>query len=260
MDQLSDFETFAFSNAGRELTVYRKGEGPAVVVMHEVPGISTEVVRFARKVVDAGFTVFMPHLFGTLGKPTNPVDRMAQLARLCVSREWHVLASNRSSPIADWLRALAKHAHLEIGGKGVGAVGMCVSGNFALTMTLDPWVVAPVMGHPSFPLPVTPAKAAALHVTSETLTNARRRITDEGLKVLGLRFHGDILFCRAARFATLRKELGDGFEGIELPARSAKPQPEPPHSVLTIGLVDREGEPTREAVDRVLGFLAERLK
>src|SRR3954465_1868704 len=147
-----------------------------------------------------------------------------------------------------------------VGGRGIGVVGMCVTGNFALTLTLDPWVVAPVMGHPSLPLPLTRAKAAAVHVTPETFANARRRTSDEGLKVLGVRFHGDTLFCRAARFETLRRELGDGFEGIELPAASAKPQPEPPHSVLTIGLIDHEGEPTHEAVERVLSFLSDRLR
>ncbi len=239
MKKLPGYTSFPFAHGGTERTVYRKGTGPGVVVMHEVPGISAEVLRFADKVADAGFTVFMPHLFGPLGRKTNPVDRMFQLARL---------------------RALAGRVHEEIGGVGVGAVGMCVTGNFALTMTLDPWVVAPVMGHPSFPLPLTPAKAAALHVTPETLVNARRRIADEGLKVLGLRFHGDALFCRAARFATLRRELGEGFEGIELPGRSSKVNPEPPHSVLTIGLIDEEGEPTRDAIERVLGFLRERLR
>jgi dienelactone hydrolase len=239
--------------------VYRKGEGPAVIVMHEVPGISSEVIRFARKVVDAGFTVFMPHLFGIFGRETNEGNRLRELAKLCVSREWHVLAENRSSPVADWLRALGAHVHAQIGGAGVGAVGMCVTGNFALTMTLDPWVVAPVMAHPSFPLPLTARKAAALHVTPETLDNARRRIREEGMKVLGVRFTGDVLFCRAARFETLRRELGDGFEEIQVPGRSAKLHPEPPHSVLTIGLVDEMGEPTRAAVDRVIGFLKGRL-
>jgi hypothetical protein len=208
MDKLADFNAFKFEHAGRERPVFRKGSGPAVLVMHEVPGISAEVLRFARKVVDAGFTVFMPHLFG---------------------------------------------------GRGVGAVGMCVTGNFALTLTLDPWVIAPVLAHPSFPLPITPAKASAVHATVETMENARRRIRDEDLKVLGIRFDTDILFCRAARFETLRRELGHGFEGIELPGSSSAPHPEPPHSVLTVGLVDRTGEPTRAAVDRVISFLSERL-
>jgi dienelactone hydrolase len=260
MDRLADFTTFPFAHGGRERTVYRKGEGPPVLIMHEVPGISVEVARFARKVVDAGFTVFMPRLFGPVGVETTEVNRMAQLAKLCISREFHVLAENRSSPIVDWLRALVRHAFDEIGGRGVGAVGMCVTGNFALTLTLDPWVVAAVMAHPSFPLPITRTKAAAVHATPETLANARRRIKEDGLKVLGLRFEGDVLFCRAARFETLRRELGDGFEGLELPPDSAKPHPEPPHSVLTIGLIDREGEPTRAAVDRVLSFLSERLR
>lgn len=260
MDGLPDFTTFAFKHADRERAVYRKGEGPAVLIMHEVPGISTEVARFARRVVDAGFTVFMPHLFGPVGVKTTPLNRVPELVRVCISREFHVLAENRSSPIADWLRALARHVHEEMGGRGIGAVGMCVTGNFALTLTLDPWVVAPVMGHPSFPLPITRAKAAAVHVTPETFANARRRTAEDGLKVLGLRFHGDTLFCRAARFETLRRELGDGFEGIELPAKSAKRQPEPPHSVLTIGLIDRAGEPTHEAVERVLRFLSDRLR
>jgi len=259
VDQLSDFTSFVFDHEGRKRTVFRKGEGPAVVIMHEVPGVSTEVLRFTRKVVNAGFTVFLPHLFGVLGKPTNELTRVRELAKLCISREWHVLAENRSSPIADWLRALARRAFQEIGGRGVGAVGMCVSGNFALTMTLDDAVIAPVLAHPSFPLPVTRRKAAALHVTPETLDNARRRVRDEGMRVLGVRFTGDVLFCRAARFDSLRRELGEGFEGIEVPGGSAKPHPEPPHSVLTIGLVDKEGEPTREAVDRVIEFLHERL-
>ena len=260
MDALDDFEAQPFSALGRERPVYRKGKGPAVVVMHEVPGISAEVARFARKVAAAGFTVFMPHLFGVVGRPTDELNRLRELAKLCISREWHVLAENRSSPIADWLRALARHAHSEIGGRGVGAVGMCVTGNFALTMTLDPQVVAPVMAHPSFPLPIGRRKAAALHVTPETLDNARRRIREEGLKVLGVRFTGDALFCRSPRFDSLRRELGEGFEAIEVPGTRAKQHPEPPHSVLTIGLIDEEGEPTREAVDRVIAFLSERLR
>jgi hypothetical protein len=136
---------------------------------------------------------------------------------------------------------------------------MCVTGNFALTMTLDQAVIAPVLAHPSFPLPINGRKAAALHVTAATLDNGRRRVREEGLRVLGVRFTGDVLFCRSARFETLPRDHGAGFEGIEVPGSSARQHPEPPHSVLTIGLIDREGEPTREAVNRVIDFLRERL-
>jgi hypothetical protein len=259
MDRLADFTCFEFTHADVKRHVYRQGEGPAVVVMHEVPGITAEVARFARNVAGAGMTVFVPRLFGRVGAKTNEAERMWQLGRVCISREFACLAENRASPITDWLRGLAKHAHEEVGGRGIGVVGMCVTGNFALTMSLDPWVIAPVLAHPSFPLPITRAKAAAVHATPQAVANARRRIDEEGLRFLGLRFHGDKLFCRPPRFATLRRELGDGFEAIELPKESASPAPEPPHSVLTIGLVDREGEPTRAAVDRVLQFLRERL-
>ena len=259
MDEFTDFSTFSFTFDGAARTVYRRGVGPAVIVMHEVPGISAEVLRFARKVVEAGFTVFVPHLFGVVGRKTTERHRFRELAKLCISREFHVLAENRSSPIVAWLRALAGHAMKEIGGRGVGAVGMCVTGNFALTMSLDPWLIAPVLAHPSFPLPITPAKACAIHATPETVAHVRRRIREEGLKILGVRFEGDVLFCRAARFETLRREFGDGFEGIEVPGSAAAPHLEPPHSVLTIGLIDREGEPTKAAVNRILSFLSERL-
>jgi len=118
MDLLKDFSTFSFNHQERERTVYRKGEGPAVLIMHEVPGISVEVARFARRVVDAGFTVFMPRMFGPVGVKTSPLNRVPELLKLCVNREFHVLAENRSSPIADWLRALARQIHEEMGGRG----------------------------------------------------------------------------------------------------------------------------------------------
>jgi dienelactone hydrolase len=171
-----------------------------------------------------------------------------------------VLAENRSSPIVDWLRALARHAHQEIGGKGVGVIGMCLTGNFALTMMLDPWVVAPVLSQPSLPFPLTKRKAAAVHASPAELANARTRCTEERLSVLGLRFEGDRI-CRHERFETLRRELGASFEAIELPDSAANPSaPGPPHSVLTLHLIDREGEPTKAALERVLGFFQERLR
>jgi len=261
-DALSDFAAFPFSHGGAERTVYRKGSGPAVIVMHEVPGIIPEAARFARIVADAGFTVFMPNLFGTPGKPVSAGYGLREMARACISREFHVLAENRSSPITEWLRALAKRAYDEIGGRGVGAIGMCLTGNFALTMTLDPWVVAPVLSQPSLPFPITRRKAATLHATAEAVANMRRRAADEGLALLGLRFAGDRV-CRSERFATLAREFGAAFEAIELPDAAANPEAPKvlgrPHAVLTLELIDRAGEPTRAALDRVIGFFKERL-
>jgi dienelactone hydrolase len=258
-DPLTDFSQFEFDHEGKRRMVYRKGTGPAVIVMHEVPGITPQVARFARYVVDAGMTAFMPHLFGVPGKPVTRAYATKEMARACISREFRVLAENRSSPIVDWLRALARRAYDEIGGRGVGAVGMCLTGNFALTMTLDPFLVAPVLSQPSLPLPLTRRKAAAVHASPEALANARRRHAEEGLTVLGLRFVGDPI-CRRERFDTLRRELGPAFEAIEVPDSAANPAAsKPPHCVLTLHLIDRAGEPTRAALDRVIGFLRERL-
>src|SRR4051812_48606641 len=120
--------------------------------MSEMPGISPHVARFARWVRDAGFTVYMPSLFGRDGAVADAKQGLAVLKRACVSAEFRAFAANVSSPVASWLRALARLAHAECGGPGVGAVGMCFTGNFALSMMLEPSVRAPVLCQPSLPL------------------------------------------------------------------------------------------------------------
>ncbi|HEY0044425.1 MAG TPA: dienelactone hydrolase family protein [Allosphingosinicella sp.] len=252
MDALEDFTTFRFSHTGKTRTVYRKGAGPAVIVMHEMPGITPDVARFARRVAAAGFSVFMPSLFGKPGGEEGRLPMARAFAQVCISREWSLLATDKASPVVDWLRALAAYAFAEIGGRGVGAVGMCITGNFALTMALDPYMVAPVLAEPSLPL----RDPSGIHAAPETLAHLRKRHAEEGLTVLGLRFQGD-KFCMRPRFDALKRELGDGFERVELPASAGRTRA--PHSVLTRELVDEAGHPTRAALDRVLGFLGERL-
>jgi dienelactone hydrolase len=257
--ELDDFDTFSFTHDGAERTVYKKGRGPGVVVMHEIPGITPPVAEFARRVADAGFTVYMPHMFGTPGKPLSIPYAAGQLARACVSREFSMLAKNESSPITDWLRALCRRAHEECGGVGVGAIGMCLTGNFALALMVDEWVMAPVLSQPSMPFPATAAHRAALHVSDEDLRTVKRRAA-AGCGVLGLRFTADPM-CPAERFETLRRELGDGFEAIEIDSGPGNPHglTRMSHSVVTNDLVDEEGHPTRAALDRVLSFFRERL-
>lgn len=260
MDSLSDFEIFEFSHDGLTRSVYRSGTGPAVVVMHEVPGITPLVAKFARNVRDTGFTVFLPSLLGTPGKPPSISYAVEQLGAACVRREFHVLASNRSSPITNYLRALAKHAFGECGGLGVGALGMCLTGNFALSMVLEPSVVAPVLCQPSLPFAVSLEKRSAIHVSPEELNALKRRTQNEGLTVLGMRFTKDPS-CPKARFDTLSRQLGDAFERIEIESSTVPNTrfPSGPHSVVTEDLIDEEGHPTKKARDRVLEFFKERL-
>jgi len=245
---------------GQTRDLYRRGQGPAVIVLSEIPGITPEVARFARRVADAGFSCFMPQLFGEPMRPITLLHAGQVLARMCITREFRVLAAHRSSPIVDWLRALARQAHAECGGPGVGVVGMCLTGNFGLAMMLDAPVIAPVLAQPSLPGGPTRAQRAALHASPEEIAAARDKIEHQGARILGLRFKGDPL-CRAERFETLRATFGPAFESIELDNRCAKPDAAlPPHSILTTHLIDRQGEPTREALERTLAFLGEQLK
>ncbi len=257
---LGDFETFEFSHDGATRTVYKQGSGPGVVVMHEIPGITPPVAEFARRVAAAGFTVYMPHMFGTPEKPLSIPYAVGQIARACVSREFAVFAKNESSPITDWLRALCRKAHGECGGPGVGAIGMCLTGNFALALMVDEAVMAPVLSQPSLPFGISAAHRAAIHVSDGELEIIKKRAA-AGCGVLGLRFSADPM-CTGERFDTLRRELGDGFEAIEIDSGRGNPSglTRAAHSVVTTDLVDEEGHPTRQALDRVLSFFAQRLK
>lgn len=257
---LEGFEITRFAHQQVERSVYRRGEGPGVVIMHEIPGITPQVAHFARRVADAGFHVALPHLFGTPGRPLSAGYLAGQMLRACVRREFAVLAAHRASPVTEWLRALGRALHAERGGAGVGAVGMCLTGNFALSLMLDPGLLAPVLSQPSLPFPFGARRRAALHVSASQLETIRRRTREEGVRVLGLRFTADPL-CPAARFETLRRELGEGFEAIEIDSRPGNPHriPRTAHSVLSADLVDERGHPTHEALERVLDFLRERL-
>lgn len=256
-DPLTDFSTRAFSAEGRTRQVFERGGGPPVVVIHEMPGITPEVARFARRLAAAGFRAVLPSLFGDPGRPMTPGYVARQLAWGCVHAEFAALRAGRTSRVTGWLRALA--ADVATGGTGVGVVGMCFTGGFGLAMLLERCVTAPVLSQPSLPLPVTPGCRRDLGLAPADLAAVRARAAS-GVEVLGLRFTHDPLV-PAARFERLRTELGDAFSAVEIDSGPGNPWgiPRRAHSVLTFELVDEEGHPTREALDRVLAFLTERL-
>jgi dienelactone hydrolase len=254
---LADYTKFDFEHDGRRYPVYRRGSGPAVIIMHEMPGLHPLVVRFADRVAAAGMTVFCPSLFGTPGKPVSRSYALGTaLGVLCVRREFYVWRGDRSSPVADWLRALSRQAHAECGGKGVGAVGMCFTGGFALAMMTDPSVVAPVLSQPSLPMArKQPKPSAEIGLSPSEIACVKGRMEAEDLSVIGLRFKSDTLV-PDARFETYRREFGDRFEAIELEDEDAQPAFIPPHSVLTLHL--KEEGPTKAAEQRVIQFFRER--
>jgi dienelactone hydrolase len=257
-DVLAAYERFEFRAGRFNRTVYRRGKGPAVIVIHELPGLHPQVVTFADRLVEAGLSVYLPVVFGKAGKPLDPVYAVATAAwTICVRHEFAAWAANRSSPIVDWLRALARRAHEEKGGPGVGAIGMCFTGNFALAMMTEPAVIAPVMAQPSMPLGESKRSKAGLGCSPEEVACARRRLTEMDGTLIGLRFRGDS-FVPEERFASLRAALGDRFEAIELDPEDAKQGTGmAPHSPLTIH--QRGTGPTKAAEARVVSFFQRRL-
>ncbi|AKJ00418.1 dienelactone hydrolase [Archangium gephyra] len=261
-DPLDDFERRSVTLQGHTKGVYVTGKGPAVIVMAEMPGISPHVARFSRWVRDAGFTVYMPSLFGRDGAFPDAEEGKAVLQRACVSAEFRAFAANESSPVTQWLRALASLAHEQCGGRGVGAIGMCFTGNFALSMMLESSMIAPVLCQPSLPL----NSPGEIQIAPEELARVKERLEREDLTVLGYRFAGD-RFCTAQRFAAYSAALGDRFVAKVLPDEAANPEPPPffkhvvgsPHSVVTAHLIDAAGEPTRAARDEILSFFTRRL-
>jgi len=261
-DPLDDFDHRRITLNGIMKTVHVAGSGPAVIVMTEMPGISPHVARFARWVREAGFSVYMPSLFGRDGAVPQVDEGIAVFRRACVSAEFRAFAANESSPVTQWLRALARQAHAECGGPGVGAIGMCFTGNFALSMMLEPALLAPVLSQPTLPMD----DPAGLGIAPDELAAVRERLEREKLDVMAYRFDGD-RYCTAQRFAAYAAALGDRFVARVLPASAANPDTPPffdkvvasPHSVVTAHLVDEAGHPTIAARDEILAFFARRL-
>ena len=257
---LEGFEATDFTYDGVTRPVFRGGSGPGVVVVHEIPGITPLVADFGRRLVAAGFTVAMPSLAGDPGRAMSGGYVMTTFTKVCISKEFSTWALNRTSPVITWLRALARDLHSTAGGPGVGAVGMCFSGGFALGMAVDAELLAPVLSQPSMPWPVGKARARSLGVSDADLARVKDRVANENLCVLGLRFSED----RAvpdARWARYRSELGDNFIGVDIDSSAGNPNgiKKSAHSVLTEELVDEPGHPTKDALERVLVFLRERL-
>lgn len=259
-DSLVDFTTGSFTYQNKTKLLYRKGSGPGVVIIHEIPGITPQVADFARRVADAGFTSVLPVLFGTPGKPMTVGYALGQMVRACISSEFYCFATKQSSPVTEWLRALCRQVHAECGGPGVGAIGMCLTGGFALALMVDESVMAPVLSQPSLPFPMGQARRQSIGISDQELAVVKERAA-AGCSVLGLRFTEDPAV-PVDRFAVLRRELGDGFLGIEIDSSPGNPHgiPRSAHSVLTTHFTDQAGHPTRDAFERVLAHFQKRLQ
>ena len=241
MTRLAGWDESTFTAAGSTFPTYRKGTGPGVVIVHEIPGITPSVQAFAQEVVDAGFTVVMPSLFGTPGVPFGAAAVAKAMVRVCISKEFVALATHATSPVTGWLRGLAASLHAELGGPGVGALGMCATGGFALAMMLDGHVAAPVLCQPSLPFAIGSDRGADLGLSPADLVTVKEQVA-AGCPVLGLRYASDKAV--GTRFETLSRELGAGFLHVDLPGKG--------HSTVT----EHRDE---QSVQRVIDFFHTRL-
>ncbi|HYB81579.1 MAG TPA: dienelactone hydrolase family protein [Mycobacterium sp.] len=257
---LSGWSVAPFSGGGYTHDVYRKGAGPGVVLIPEIPGIHPGVLGLGNHLVDDGFTVAMPSLFGEPGKPVTAGYTLATLSRACVAKEFAAFAMNKQRPVSLFLRALARDLNASTPGKGVGVIGQCFTGGFALAAAVDDSVLAPVLSQPSVPLPLGTARRRDTGLSESELTTVADRCAKEGLCAMGLRFSEDKMVPRD-RFTTLKERLGDAFEVIEIYSGPGNEYGfgKMAHSVLTDEVREVDGQPAYEARKRVVEFLTQRL-
>lgn len=248
----------SFSGGGLTHDCYEKGRGPGVVLIPEIPGMTPEVLGLADHLVDEGFTVVVPSPFGTPGKGMSAPYLASVVAKLCVSAEFKAFATKSARPISEFLRAVARDLDARTPGEGVGVIGMCFTGGFALAAAVDDSVTAPVMSQPSVPFPIGGARQADVGLSAEELETVKARTQNDGLCIMGLRFSEDKAVS-PKRFAALKEQFGDAFEVIELDSSkgNAGGFSSGAHSVLTHEV--REGNQAMAARTRVVGFLRKQL-
>ncbi|MCU1514797.1 MAG: dienelactone hydrolase [Microbacteriaceae bacterium] len=248
-----------FTGAGITYDCFEKGSGPGVVLIPEIPGITPEVLGLAEHLVEQGFTVVVPSPFGEPGKSASVGYILGTVARLCVSSEFRAFAVGAHRPITDYLRAIASDLASRTGG-GVGVIGMCFTGGFALAVAVDDAVSASVLSQPAVPFPVGRARRLDPTTSPAEFDRIAARASAGEVCALGLRFSEDASVPRE-RFATIKAKLGDAFEVIELDSSTGNAAgfARGAHSVLTNEVRETPGHPAFEARERVVAFLRERL-
>jgi dienelactone hydrolase len=257
---LTGWSVAPFTGGGYTHDVYRRGEGPGVVLIPELPGIHPGVLALGNHLVDNGFTVAIPSLFGEPGRAVTVGYALPVIARTCVAREFAGFATNRQRPVSVFLRALARDLKASTPGKGVGVIGQCFTGGFALAAAVDDSVLAPVLSQPSTPIPLTLRHRRDPGLSEVELNAVKDRAAKDGLCAMGLRFSEDKL-SPGERFATLKERLGDAFEVIEINSGPGNEHgfSRAAHSVLTLEVREVDGHPAYEARKRVVEFLTQRL-
>ncbi|KNC78393.1 hypothetical protein SARC_09172 [Sphaeroforma arctica JP610] len=217
-----------------------------VVIIQELPGIGQETLALADEFVQRGFSVVMPHLFGPLGS-TSVLGNTVRV--MCLRQEFYLFQSNMTSPIVDWLRALCRKSRDEHNVKGVAVIGMCLTGNFAISLMADDSVLAGYASQPSLPI----GNPSALHMSETDIEDIKTALDKKGPMMCG-RFAGDWM-STGEKMKTIDKTFNqDGSQRIAINTLPGKG-----HAIITIDFVDEEGHPTRKALDGVMDYFGRTL-
>jgi dienelactone hydrolase len=245
-----DKESFqAKTTTGVDIThdVYSRGEGPAVIIIQELPGIGQETLALADKFVVKGYKVFLPHLFGPIGK-TSGLPNFIRV--LCMKKEFAIFEKNKASPIVDWLKSLCQYIRKEENVEGVGVIGMCLTGNFAISLMADDSVLAGVASQPALPL----RGGNLLHMSEQEISETKIRLQEVG-PMKAYRFEVDGM-SPPEKFEAIDKTFNSGSS----PCVELNTLPGKGHSVLTLHFVDEEGHPTRKALDEIMDYFHSKLR
>lgn len=255
----ADFSRREFRWGGLAFPVLETGDGPALIVMHELGGPNAFFIDFVRKLVAHGYRISLPVFFGTPDRPPGRFDSLVNLGRLCIRREFAALHAGDSGQVSDWVRALARTLQTDQG--PVAVLGMCFSASIALAALIEPALTTAVLSQPSLPAGKSPIKRADLHLTDNECKRLAQRAADREIEALALRFTHDGL-CPEERIGALRELLGEQVQCLAIDSSPGNRHGIRPraHSVLTREFVDQPGHPTREAWERVVEFLDLRMK
>lgn len=257
MNPLADKPNFEFGHGEITHRVYRCGpQGrPSILLLQELPGITPETLELVERLNGDGYTVYLPHLFGVIGRDAAP---LRNVANICVRHEFYLLDRRKSAPFTEWLRALCRRMQEESGGP-IGAIGNCLTGGFVIPLMIDAACAAPVASQPGHFGKIWQARwKSDLGLAAEDEQRAVEASEKEGIPLLALRFDRDP-FCPLQRFDALEERFGERLTRVELKSPRRGALEKPAHSVLTIDYDPAPGSDTHAVYQQVLAFFRARL-
>ena len=242
---VTGFDPYCFHDGtGKTHQIHVVGaSGPPVVLLHELPGLVTDDLQAGKRIAALGYTVVMPLFFGKAGLKASRATTTLNSIRVCDRGEFDCNGGTRSSPHLAWLRPLIRAVRARwTDGRGLGVIGMCLTGAFPVALLCESAVAAVVVCQPTLPVNVFSrlgwfTDGHALAISPADLENAKNQ---SDAPILGVRYASDWR-CPPERFERLTHEFGSRFYRMDLSGTG--------HSTLGHSFCP-------EAFDEVASFLA----